>query len=304
VNALIVDLIGNATVIFSDFILLIILCTGLFIVDPALALVTMAFLLFVALMLYWSMTKRAFILGAANSELTVLGNEKILEVLNSYREALVKNRRMYYSNQIRVARINLANVTAEFSFMPNISKYVIEASLILGAVLISATQFLLEDASRAVATLGIFIAAGSRIAPAILRIQTSAIQVRVSGGRAKATLDLVESLSEAKIENYSVNEFQYEHKDFLPNVEINSLNFTYDNSSVKAIDNVSLKIQPGEVIAITGASGAGKTTLVDCIIGAFRIKPQTVLISGLNPPMFSLVVFWPFIPGFSYALPL
>jgi ABC-type multidrug transport system fused ATPase/permease subunit len=283
VNALIVDLIGNATVIFSDFILLVILCTGLFIVDPDLAFATIVFLLVVALILYSSMTKRAFSLGAINSELTVIGNEKILEVLSSYREALVKNRRMYYSNEIRASRINLANVTAEFTFMPNISKYVIEASLILGAVLISATQFLLEDASRAVATLGIFIAAGSRIAPAILRIQSSAIQVRVSGGRAKATLDLVESLSDSKIKNYSVAEFQHQHKDFLPNVEINDLNFTYENSSVKAIDGVSLKIQPGEFVAITGASGAGKTTLVDCIIGAFRINPQAVLISGLNP---------------------
>jgi ABC-type multidrug transport system fused ATPase/permease subunit len=283
VNALIVDLIGNATVIFSDFILLIILCTGLFIVDPALAIATIVFLLVVALILYSSMTKRAFSLGTINSELTVLGNEKILEVLNSYREALVKNRRMYYSNQIRVSRINLANVTAEFSFMPNISKYVIEASLIVGAVLISATQFLLEDASRAVATLGIFIAAGSRIAPAILRIQSSAIQVRVSGGRAKSSLDLVDSLSDARIENHSINDFKSEHIDFVPKVEINNLNFTYENSSIKAIDSVSLKIQSGEFIAIAGASGAGKTTLVDCIIGAFRTNPQSVLISGLNP---------------------
>jgi ATP-binding cassette, subfamily B, bacterial PglK len=36
-------------------------------------------------------------------------------------------------------------------------------------------------------------------------------------------------------------------------------------------------------LAITGASGAGKTTLVDCIIGAFETKPGSVLISGLSP---------------------
>jgi ATP-binding cassette, subfamily B, bacterial PglK len=75
------------------------------------------------------MTKRAYKLGALNSELSIFGNEMILEVLNSYREALIKNRRMYYANQIRKSRLDLANVTAEFSFMPNISKYVIEASL-------------------------------------------------------------------------------------------------------------------------------------------------------------------------------
>jgi ABC-type multidrug transport system fused ATPase/permease subunit len=212
-----------------------------------------------------------------------MGNEKILEVLNSYREALVKNRRMYYSNQIRLSRLNLAKITAEFSFMPNISKYVIESSLILGAVLISATQFLLEDAPHAVATLGIFMAAGSRIAPAILRLQSSAIQVRVSGGRAKATLDLVESLSEVKIQNYSINGFNSQHLHFFPEINIYNLNFSYKENLVKTIDNVSLTIKPGELVAITGPSGAGKTTLIDCIIGSLKINSGFVTISGLEP---------------------
>jgi hypothetical protein len=141
------------------------------------------------------MSKRARKLGILNGELSISSDQKILEVLNSYREALIKNRRGYYSNQIRDSRVDLANVTAEFSFMPNISKYVVEISLVLGAVLISASQFLLQDASRAVATLGVFLAAGSRLAPAILRLQTSAIQVRVSGGQAKTTLELIKFLS-------------------------------------------------------------------------------------------------------------
>jgi len=283
VNALTLDLIGNATTIFSDSILLFLLFIGLFIVNPVLAFATVIFLALIALILYLSMTKRAFSLGSINSELTVTGNEKILEVLNSYREALVKNRRMYYSNQIRLSRLNLAKITAEFSFMPNISKYVIESSLILGAVLISATQFLLEDAPHAVATLGIFMAAGSRIAPAILRLQSSAIQVRVSGGRAKATLDLVESLSEVKIQNYSINGFKSQHLHFLPQINIYNLNFSYKENLVKTIDNVSLTINPGELVAITGPSGAGKTTLIDCIIGSLKINSGSITISGLEP---------------------
>jgi len=283
VNALTLDLIGNATTIFSDSILLFLLFIGLFIVNPVLAFATVIFLALIALILYLSMTKRAFSLGSINSELTVMGNEKILEVLNSYREALVKNRRMYYSNQIRLSRLNLAKITAEFSFMPNISKYVIESSLIMGAVLISATQFLLEDAPHAVATLGIFMAAGSRIAPAILRLQSSAIQVRVSGGRAKATLDLVESLSEVKIQNYSTNGFNSQHHHFLPEINIYNLNFSYKENLVKTIDNVSLTINPGELVAITGPSGAGKTTLIDCIIGSLKINTGSVTISGLEP---------------------
>jgi ATP-binding cassette, subfamily B, bacterial PglK len=283
VNAMTVELIGSSTIIFSDAILLFVICLGLFAVDAILAFATIFFLFSVALVLYLSMTKRAQKLGKLFGELSINGNEKILEVLNSYREALIKNRRMYYSNEIRISRLKLANTTAEFSFMPNISKYVIEASLILGAVLISASQFLLQDASHAVATLGVFLAAGSRLAPAVLRLQSNAIQVRVSGGRATPTLDLIDSLSEFKPDHQNINEFKWEYDGFLPEVKINNLNFSYNENLPKTLNNVSFLIKPGELVAITGASGAGKTTLVDCIIGAFKTKPGSILISGLDP---------------------
>lgn len=283
VNAATVQLIGSMTNIFSDSILLTVICLGLFVVDPILALATITFLVGVAIVLYLSMTKRAHNLGILNGELSVFGNEKILEVLNSYREALIKNRRMYYADQIRNSRLELASVTAEFSFMPNISKYVIEASLIIGAVLISATQFLLQDASHAVATLGVFMAAGSRLAPAVLRLQSSAIQVRISGGAAKPTLDLIDSLSSVNLQNHNINKFKWNHDDFSPEIKISELNFSYHENLPKTLDHISLLIQPGELVAITGVSGAGKTTLVDCIIGAFKTKSGSVLISGLDP---------------------
>jgi ABC-type multidrug transport system fused ATPase/permease subunit len=142
---------------------------------------------------------------------------------------------------------------------------------------------LLQDASHAVATLGVFMAAGSRLAPAVLRLQSSAIQVRISGGSAKATLDLIDSLSLVKLQNHNINEFKWNHEDFLPEVKINELNFSYQENLPKTLNNISLFIKPGELVAITGASGAGKTTLIDCIIGAFKTKPGSVLISGLDP---------------------
>jgi ABC-type multidrug transport system fused ATPase/permease subunit len=291
VNAITVGLIGSLTNIIADFGLLLVVCIGLFVVDPILAITTVGFLALVAVVLYLSMTKRAYKLGTLNGQLNISGNEKILEVLNSYREALIKNRRMYYANEIKTSRLDLANVTAEFSFMPNISKYVIEAALILGAVLISATQFLLQDASHAVATLGVFMAAGSRLAPAILRLQSSAIQVRISGGSAKTSLDMIDTLQSVELKNQSINKFEYIHDNFFPEVNIKNLNFTYQNNVAKALDQISVSIREGEMVAITGASGAGKTTLVDCIIGAFRTEPGSVLISG-RPPL-EAISKWP-----------
>jgi ABC-type multidrug transport system fused ATPase/permease subunit len=283
VNALTVGLIGSVTTMFSDVVLLIVICLGLFAVDPTLAISTIVFLSVTALALYLMMSKRARKLGVLNGELSIFGDQKILEVLNSYREALIKNRREYYSNQIRDSRINLANVTAEFSFMPNISKYVIEISLVLGAVLISASQFLLQDASRAVATLGVFLAAGSRLAPAILRLQTSAIQIRLSGGQAKSTLELIDFLSTQDFNQTKSQGFRTDFEFFVPQIEINNLTYVHSNQKLPTLKKISINILPGELVALAGPSGAGKTTLVDCMIGALSTESGSVKISGLNP---------------------
>jgi ABC-type multidrug transport system fused ATPase/permease subunit len=58
---------------------------------------------------------------------------------------------------------------------------------------------------------------------------------------------------------------------------------TYPSKTIPAVDGVSLEINPGEIVAIVGSSGAGKTTLVDLLLGVLDADAGEVLISGLPP---------------------
>jgi ABC-type multidrug transport system fused ATPase/permease subunit len=283
VTTITLGVIGAAITIISDFSLLIIILVGLFIVDSTVAVSTILFFGLLGLALYKSMTTRAHWLGIENGRISIKSNEKILEVLSSYRELVVKNRRNFYAKEISKARLELADILAEYSFMPNISKYIIESGVILGAVIISAAQFLLQDASHAVATLAVFMAAGSRLAPAILRIQSNAIQSRVAAGSALPTLELIESLRDFHITETLTTIFQTDHKDFSPSIKIENIEFTYPGATRKALDSVNLSINPGEIVAIVGPSGAGKTTLVDVILGIIRPNNGTIKLSKVEP---------------------
>ena len=139
-----------------------------------------------------------------------------MEVLYSYREAVVKNRRNYYSREIGKIRLKLADTAAETAFLPNISKYVIETALVLSALGISAIQFLLQDAAHAVATLSVFLAAGTRIAPAVLRVQQSALGVRSSLGAAGPTLNLIDSMKMVTDLVEVSDNVNIEHHGFVP----------------------------------------------------------------------------------------
>jgi ABC-type multidrug transport system fused ATPase/permease subunit len=167
--------------------------------------------------------------------------------------------------------------------MPNVSKYIIESSVVLGALAISAAQFILQDAGRAVATLAIFLAAGTRIAPAVLRVQQGSMQIRRSLGASSTTLDLIESLKNVPNIEPSSDEINVAHPGFIPNVEMENVNFSYPDSSSYAIKNASLSIAPGSVVAVVGPSGAGKTTLIDLILGVLEPSSGKIRISDMNP---------------------
>ena len=62
-------------------------------------------------------------------------------------------------------------------------------------------------------------------------------------------------------------------------VRIDNVSFAYDDE-VPVLRNVSLDVQPGETIALVGATGAGKTTLVSLIARFYDVKAGRVLIDG------------------------
>jgi ABC-type multidrug transport system fused ATPase/permease subunit len=221
----------------------------------------------------------------------VSSNERILEVLGSYRESVVKNRRNFYVREIGDLRQKLANVQAELSFIPYISKYVIETAVILGAVLIGGFQFLINDASRAVATLAIFLAAGTRVAPAVLRVQQGAILIKGNLAVATPTLDLIEELSSLNTKLSPDSDFVTTHDGFVGEVEIKGTSFTYPGAQVAALDEINLRLEQGEHAVIVGSSGAGKTTLVDVILGVIDTQHGSVAISDMKP--LDAILTWP-----------
>jgi len=291
VTSITLGVLGSAVTVVADSSLLLIMLIGLFIVDPLIAFTTILFFGFLGLALYRIMNVRAHRLGYLNSELAVACNEKIVEVLESYRESVVRNRRDYYSRQIGAIRLRHSDVLAEMQFMPNVSKYVIESGMVVGAVFIAGAQFAMQDARHAVAALSVFLAAGTRIAPAIMRLQQSLIQIRNSMGSAMPTLEVINSLANInQIENTS-DILITNHVGFTAEIKSKAVTFTYPNKEKHALKNISFQVSAGQSIAIVGPSGAGKTTLVDVILGVLQPDNGSVLISGKIP--LETIAEWP-----------
>ena len=284
VRSLTISILGSVVILASDLSLVLVMAIGLLVVDPGTAIGSFVFFTVIAVFLYRLSSTRVRFLNSSIAETTIRGNEKIIEVLTNYRESIVRNRRAYYAKEFAKNRLDYSRFLAENAFIPNISKYVLESSVVIGAILLSATQFILQDSRHAVATLAIFLAAGTRVAPAILRIQQGLLQIKGASGQADLTLKLAH-----EVENFSIAPdtnpalAMENHVNFSADVAFRNVTFSYPDGKNKILDQVSIQISPGQFVAFVGSSGAGKSTMVDLLLGVLLPDSGDVKISGQAP---------------------
>ncbi len=282
-SALMVGVFANCVNFIADFSLLLILLCVLIFVDPIIAICTTLLLGSATIALYKKLNRRAGRLGKLDSDLNIESSANILEVLATYRESVVRNRRNYYVNKISKLRTSLAITQAEVNFMPNISKYVVETTIIFASILVACLQFLTKDAQQSIATLSVFMATASRLAPTLLRLQQGSLFMRNSIGTADSTLKLIDSLSDTDGSDILMDDdLQFEYPEFNPGVKLKNVTLTYPQGIRPALDHVSLVIEPGSFVGFVGPSGAGKTTIVDTLLGVLVPDSGEVLISGVS----------------------
>ena len=283
VETLVGGVVTSLVVIAADLVLLLVMIVGLMAVDPITSVGTFMVFTGIGFLLYFLLHKRVANLTTKSAYQSIYFNQKISEGINSFRDLFIKGGREFYVNEIRKTKMQLAGYEAELKFIPNISKYTIEISVILGIALISGIQFYLFDSNRAIAVISVFLAASTRIAPAIVRLQQNIISVKSSLSAAKPTFELIDELIGIEELERIETVITTNHADFSPKVKLSNLKFTYSGATDDTIQDISLDVSGGKFIAFVGPSGGGKSTLIDLILGLLAPSSGSITISGLTP---------------------
>jgi ABC-type multidrug transport system fused ATPase/permease subunit len=278
-----VGIIGSVINLVSDFSVLFLITIGLFMVDKTVAGTTIGLFASIGFLIYKLQHLRAKNLGDRYSSLNIKSDQDVIESLNTFRELTVHGRKMNYANRIEKSRIEVAEILAELNFMPQISKYVIESTVILGALLICGIQFIKSDSAHAVAVLSVFLAAGSRIAPAVMRIQQGLITIKTSSGYALPTFELIDEISPLEDFQYLKRMEDFAYKEFFSDIQIKNLTFKYPEKIGTALEIHDLSISAGSHVALVGPSGSGKTTFADLLLGVLEPLTGSISISGYSP---------------------
>ncbi|MDD4915848.1 MAG: lipid A export permease/ATP-binding protein MsbA [Methylococcales bacterium] len=91
-----------------------------------------------------------------------------------------------------------------------------------------------------------------------------------------------ESLFEVLDEPVEIDQGDYETTRSQGGIEFKNLRFSYPESDTPALDNINLTITPGQTIALVGASGGGKSTLINLLPRFYDYQHGEILIDGVE----------------------
>jgi ABC-type multidrug transport system fused ATPase/permease subunit len=279
-DILMLGVFAQGIILVSDITLLIFMGIGVAFLQPATAMVSIVVFGSAAAYMHLVLNKKAKRLGQSGAAQSVINGRKIQELLGSFREIYATNRSTEFIEEIgKLRQVSTAN-QAEINYLPIVNKYFLETTLLVGALSVAAIEFVVNDAKTAISGLTVFLAAGSRIAPALLRVQQNLLNIRNSLGGARSTISKLSELEKSEDENFCTKALGSAE---LPEIRFKEVSFAYENGSKQVIKNLTFTVEAGETFAISGPSGSGKTTIVDLMLGLIKPQQGQIEINGMDP---------------------
>ncbi len=236
--------------------------------------------------------------GQQSSEGTIGTTNSINDTLDAYREIVVLGKVPHFLNIFERERTRLANSSGLLTFLGGMPRYVVETSLILGVVLFVGVQFLTGQLAEGMLTIGVFLTGGVRIMASLLPLQAAFAGLSNHSSQADMAYELLtEYAADEALGDKSRHAKQAPRTASIPvtgqraagerhagaPVDITGLSYTYPGNDEPTLSGISMHIPAGGKVAIIGPSGAGKTTLVDVLLGLMAPTGGNVLIDGERP---------------------
>jgi ATP-binding cassette, subfamily B, bacterial PglK len=213
------------------------------------------------------------------------------EGLGGFKDARVLNREKWFIKRFasRIKNYGRLQIFGEAASMAN--KPIIETIAVSGLLLITLILYWQgRPVESVIPTLALFGAATVRLMPTIQEIMKSFTNLRYYVFSIEPIYNDTHSLQKEgmnyleKISGYTGNGSPGESKklDFHKNISFEEISYSYPKSDKAAVKNLSLSIPRGHAVGFVGPSGAGKTTLVDILLGLLEPQRGRITIDGVN----------------------
>lgn len=269
--------------------LLVIFCIlSLLLFTTPVATLTASFLLGGSVILFLKMFRKK--MGEIGKEQQKV-NGKMIKWMNqglgASKEVKVSGKESFFVSAYAEQSQKNAIIKRYIMMLDQVPRLFIE-TLIVSIVLITMLIIIFQGITmtKIVSTMALFAMAAFRLMPSINRVIAMISTIRYN--RPALTViyeDLfvnTEEFYHKYTEDNSLGLSNNGERTFKDSIRLNGVSFKYPNQKDYSIKDVSLTIPIGQSVAFIGESGAGKTTLVDIILGLFRPEKGTISVDGKN----------------------
>ncbi len=287
-NLTICGLLGGLAVLLSEATLLVVLVVALAVAAPATTLAAILYFAVLAIGLHRLVGKWSHRTEERIATSYVNGQRSVQEALQLLPEIIVGNRRSLYEERINENLRQNALAMADQNYISQLPKLAYESALVIGLIMMAAWQLATDDLATLIRVLAVFLAAGARLMPALIRLQNSAVAVRARSANAERVNAALGSLPHPdptqRGGRLDVERFEQGvrsgHQGFNPEVRIEGVSLTYPGSESPALRDISLNVEPGGVVALAGPTGAGKSSLLGVMLGLYSPDCGQILLGG------------------------
>ncbi len=264
--------------LLTEAIIALAIVALLFVLAPLPAMAAVAIFGGIGAVFYTSIRKRL----SRTGEVAHAARGDVIRWLNqafgSVKETKVLQREEYFCRRYDDAYRFYTKELATFRFLSDIPRLGIETLAVATLVAIAAVSLLTGHAGRAIIpTLGVFALAAMRLMACVNRIVTGLASSRHGTASLQAVFDDLaasqQALPPAKVAAGEALELKRA-------IEFREVRFRYAGADRMSLDGVSATIPAKSTVALVGHSGAGKTTLVDLLLGLHETGSGEILIDG------------------------
>ncbi len=282
---------GAMTTLLIEGVLFVSIFVLFVAVDPVAALVIAGYFAGLVYLLQATTAKKYLQSGRNIQRGAVDAGSSILEMVDGFREIAVLSKQDFFLSRYIEAKKLSARTGVTVQILKSLPRYIAESGLILGALGFLAWQLSRGSLGEGLLALGIFLAGSFRMMGALLPLQQIWNQMRISQrwvaaaqevlGQLRDTPELLDAGIYAPTQLASAPSVVNSRAGLA--VELRDVSFRHLGAPSQTIDSVSLTAPAGSFVAIVGPSGAGKTTLVDLILGLYRPDSGSVTVDGIDP---------------------
>tara|TARA_B100001057_G_scaffold326756_1_gene327031 strand:- start:6332 stop:8125 length:1794 start_codon:yes stop_codon:yes gene_type:complete len=262
------NLIKNFFVMFSILIILIL-------VDPKLTLIVGFTLGFSYLLIYILLRKLLSKMGERRLIAHRWMFQSINEAFGASKEIKVNSLEHAYVKRWSRPAKNLANISVLIQLISQSPRFALEV-IAFGGIMLVALYLMAQSPNftEAVPIIALYTFAGYRLLPSLQQIYTSVTTLNFINPTLVSVCNDLKNLPEytSKIDKKTIF--------FNKEISLKNVNYSYPESEKIALKNINLRIPAKKVLGIAGATGSGKTTTIDIILGLLEIKDGSLQVDG------------------------